>query len=54
MHKMKRSNELILKTKKYIRLVEQTLNFYINPNLGGWGGLILAPPVGFPLITQKR
>ena len=25
-----------------------------NPNLGGEGGNFTPPPVGFPLITQKR
>ena len=26
----------------------------LNRNLGWGGGVILPPPVGFPLITQKR
>ena len=26
----------------------------VNPNLGAGGGGVILPPVGFPLITQKR
>ena len=26
---------------------------YFNPNLGGGGGWVILPPVGFPLITKK-
>ena len=32
----------------------QQLKSGVNPNLGGVGGNFTHPPVGFPLITQKR